>query len=379
MLFHLTGWVFASLALIGVGYSTLVAVLVLSFTGNADPGARRGGEGVSILKPLHFEDPVLEQAIESFLMQRYTGAVQIVFGVQDAADPAIAIVRNLRRRYPGADIELVIDTDLHGTNSKVSNLVNMSHCAKHDILVVSDSDIVVPPDWLTRITGALATDGVGAVSCLYAGKAEANGWSKLSAMGATYEFLPNVVAALCFRMATPCFGSTIAMRRPTLERIGGFRAFANKLADDYEIGRAIRAHGLTVAIPAFVVTHSSVERSLKDLYLHEVRWNRTTRIIAPLGHAGSVITRPLPLALLACVMTSFAVPVVGLLGLALLARLILKTSIDRKFATYAGPVYALPASDIVSFSMYLASFFAEDVHWRGSRFAVTTSGALSKT
>jgi ceramide glucosyltransferase len=377
MFVHLLGWFVSGFALVGVGYTAIVTWLVLRFGGNAERGAY-GTEAVSILKPLHFEDPALEEAIASFLDQDYQGPVQIVFGVQDAADPAIAIVRNLRRRFPSADIELVVDTDLHCANRKVSNLINMSHYACHDIIVVSDSDIAVPHDWLRRITGALAKEGVGAVSCLYAGKAEANGWSVMSAMGASYGFLPNVIASLHFGLATPCFGSTIAMRRETFEAIGGFRAIANKLADDYEMGRAIRAHGKSVVFPAFAVEHFSVERSLKDFYLHEVRWNRTTRVIAPLGHAGSVITHPVPLALVALVLTGFAVTSGGILALALASRILLKVRVDGKFATRTGPIYALPLSDVLCFSIYLASFFAEEVHWRGSRFAVSTSGALSQ-
>src|SRR5262249_59519482 len=123
--------------------------------------------------------------------------------------------------------------------------------AKHEVIVVSDSDISVQRDWLSNVVGALSAEGVGAVSCLYTGKPNGSFWSTLSAMGSSYEFLPNVIAGVSFGLASPCFGSTIALRRATLDRIGGFRALANHLADDYEMGRAVRAIGLKVSLPAF--------------------------------------------------------------------------------------------------------------------------------
>lgn len=375
MLVHSVGWLMSGLALAGVGYTLFVSVLVISFKGTE--AAARDHEAVTILKPLHFDEPGLFRSLASFIAQDYGAPVQILFGVQDAGDPAIAIVRKLKDAHPEADIGLVVDTELHGSNRKVSNLINMAPFAKHDILVISDSDISVAGDWLRRIVGTLSEDGVGAVSCLYAGRAQANVWSMLAAMGSSYEFLPNVVAGLSSGLAAPCFGSTIAFRRETLDEIGGFRAFANRLADDYEIGREIRARGLKVAIPAFTVDHASGESGLAELFHHEIRWNRTTHVIDPIGHTGSAVTHCLPLALIAALLTGFAAFSVYVIAAALLARLVLKWAVERKFDTYAGPALVLPLRDAMSFCVFLASFFAEEVRWRGDRFAVTPSGALS--
>jgi ceramide glucosyltransferase len=377
MLVHLLSWLVSGLALVGAGYALIVSTLVWNYRSNHGDSALQ--ESVTILKPLHFDGPGLRGALESFLAQDYGAPVQFIFGIQDIADPAIAIVRGLQKEHRDADIELVVDGTLHGTNRKVSNLINMSRVAKHRILVVSDSDISVKRDWLSRIVRALSADGVGAVSCLYAGKARGSFWSTLSAMGSSYEFLPNVIAGLSFGIEKPCFGSTIALRRETLDEIGGFRAFANLLADDYEMGRAIRAKGLTVSITDFAVDHASYENDLTELYHHEVRWNRTTRIINPIGHTGSVITHPIPLALMATALSDFSTPSLWLLGTAILSRFLLKWCIERKFTTFAGPFWALPARDVLSFCVFIASFFGEDVHWRGSRFAVSASGALSQS
>jgi len=377
MLVHSMGWLLCGLALCGAGYALVVARLVVRFRG--EPVTNAVPEAVTILKPLHFEEPGLKQALSSFLAQDYGAPIQFVFGVQDGADPAIKVVRALKDENPQADIELVIDTELHGTNRKVSNLINMNRVAKHDIIVLSDSDISVRHDWLDRIVNALSGEGVGAVSCLYAGKPSAGRWSMLSAMGSSYEFLPNVIAALSFGLAAPCFGSTIALRRSTLDAIGGFRAFTNRLADDYEIGRAVRAKGLKVSIPAFTVDHGSAERDWMELYRHELRWNRTTRIIDPIGHTGSLITHAIPLALFGVMVNDFSFVSAAILGTTFASRLVLKWCIERKFATYAGPAWALPVRDALSFCVVVASFFAEDVHWRGSRFAVSPSGALSQS
>jgi len=377
MLFHWIGWLLSGLALCGAGYSLVVSNLVANFRGARF--ARATAEPVTILKPLHFEEPGLAAALTSFLKQNYAAPIQLIFGVQDGADPAIKIVRALQKEYPQADIELVVDTELHGSNRKVSNLINMSRLAKHEIIVLSDSDISVQRDWLSKVVSALSVEGIGAVSCLYTGKPNGSFWSMLTAMGSSYEFLPNVIAGVSFGLASPCFGSTIALRRTTLDAIGGFHAFANQLADDYEIGRAVRAKGLKVSIPAFAVDHASQEQDWTEFYRHEVRWNRTTRVIDPLGHTGSFITQALPIALLGAMVNEFSLASIGIFATTFASRLVLKWCIERKFGTYAGPDWALPVRDALSFYVFIASMFGEDVHWRGSRFAVSPSGVLSQS
>jgi ceramide glucosyltransferase len=374
MIAHTLGWCLTGFALCSAGYALIVSWFVVRF---GSPAGRSGASlPVTILKPLHYEEPDLSRTLATFLAQDYPAPVQIVFGVQDSTDPSIAIVRGLQRDHPRADIELVVDSRLHGSNRKVSNLIHMARVAKHDVVIVSDSDISVGRDWLAHVTAALAEPGVGAVSCLYAGKAGGNVWSSLAAMGTSCEFLPNVIAGLSFGLAAPCFGSTIALRRATLDAIGGFHAFANQLADDYEMGRAVRERGLKVAIPAFAVEHAGAERNWTDLYRHEVRWNRTTHAIDPAGHTLSFITHAVPLALFGAALSRFAIPADAVLAVTLVSRFCLKWSVERKFSIFAGPALALPLRDLLSFLIFLASFFGEDVHWRGSRFAVTQGGQL---
>src|SRR5258708_3482093 len=156
MLVHTMGWCLTGFALCSAGYALIVSFFVLRY-GSTPPSTARA-EPVTILKPLHLEEPGLREALETFLKQDYSAPVQIVFGVQDPSDPAIRVVQNLMRNNPLADIELVIDSQNHGTNRKVSNLINMARVAKHDVLIVSDSDISVRADWLGKIATALFED-----------------------------------------------------------------------------------------------------------------------------------------------------------------------------------------------------------------------------
>ena len=378
--FSILGWALLAVALTGTGYALLAAVLVSRFM-RAAPKVPLQAPAVTILKPLHQSEPDLARNLETFFTQDYPGAVQIVFGVHDQADPAIAVVRALQAKYPQADTKLVVDTALYGANGKVSNLINMLPSAKHDTLVLSDSDIAVGPRWLSQVAAALGRPDVGVVTCLYTGEPARDGhrlWSGLAAMGTSYSFLPNAVLGTTLGLAAPCFGSTIALTRQTLDEVGGFAAFADQLADDYEIGRAVRARGYTLAIPALGVSHTAAENTLAGLFRHELRWTRTIRLVNPAGHAGSIVTHGFIFALMGAAMLGFSPEGLAVLALALAARLFLKSRIDGLFGTYAGPLWLMPVRDLLSFVVFIASLFGETVHWRGSHFAVEPSGAMSQ-
>lgn len=374
------GWVLAVVATGGAGYTLLASVLVGRFMRGQQRESRRGPD-VTILKPLHRGEPDLSRNLETFFAQAYDGQVQIVFGVHDQSDPAVAVVRALQARYPHLDTAIVADTALYGANAKVSNLINMLPQAKHDTLVLSDSDIAVTSDWLSQVTGALARPGVGIVTCLYTGEPANDGhrlWSALAAMGTSYTFLPNAVLGTSLGLAAPCFGSTIALRRQTLDEVGGFTAFADHLADDYEMGRAVRARGYTLAIPAMGVGHTTAESSALDLLRHELRWTRTIRLVNPAGYLGSFVTHGFAFALMAAVFLDFSTVSLAIMALTLSARLFLKHRIDGLFGTYAGPYGLLPLRDLLSFAVFVVSLFGVTVHWRGTHFAVEPSGAMSQ-
>jgi ceramide glucosyltransferase len=368
------GWLCATLAGAGVAYTLLAGVLAARFVSRRAKAAE-SFPSVSVIKPLCGAHPQLAKALASFCDQDYPGEVQILFGVQDARDPAIAVVEALKAARPELDIELVVDPRLYGANRKASNLTNISARAKHGLLVLSDADIRVRPDYLRRVVAAMNAPGVGAVSCLYVGGGQGV-WGRLAAMQIDYQFLPSVVMGKALRMAQPCFGSTIAISAEVLAEIGGFAAFADHLADDYEIGRAVRARGYRIAIPPMTVSHHCGEETSAQLFDHELRWGRTVRQIDPAGYAGSIITYPVPLALAAVALSSLAPWSIGLLVATLASRLMLKVCVDAATGSRAGSWWLLPIRDMLSFSVFLSSFAVNTVGWQGRRFRVGPDGVL---
>ena len=342
-------------------------------------GARRRGTictpvPVSILKPLHGAEPGLSRRLASFCRQDYAAPVQVICGVQDPADSAVAIVRLLATSPDAPRFDLMIDARAHGANPKISNLINMLPAAQHGVLVMADSDIEVGPDYLALIMTELQRSGVGAVTCLYHGVPLSGRWSSHAALGINTHFLPNAVTALMLRLARPCFGSTIAISRNLLSRIGGLPAFADQLADDYEIGRAVRGAGHDVAIPTFTIGHACFHERLRGLLARELRAARTVRSIAPVGYAGAFLTHPFPLALAGALFGGEYALVVAAAALACRAALCICA--ERAFRLPRQPYWLIPSRDLLSFGVYIWSFFGMRVQWRGSRYRVGADGSL---
>jgi len=371
ILLEALGGLAAVLAAAGVVYTLAAAYFIGRLRPHARP-AQSAAVPVTLLKPLCGSEGGLLANLSTFLGQDYPAPVQIVFGVQDAADPALAAVEALRRAHPQADIAVVLDARVHGANRKVSNLMNMIGSARHELIVLTDADIAVEPDYLLRIAAAMAEPGVGAVTCYYRGEARAGLWSRLGAMGVSYGFLANVALGVGLGMARPCMGSTIALRREMLEAIGGFSALSDVLMDDFEIGRRVREAGGRVALPPFVVRHGCSEASLRELVAHELRWAVTVRMIDPIGHFGSVITHAVPLALIGALLLGAAPLSLAVLTAAIGARLWLKHQSDRAAGASSGPLALMPVRDILSFAIFLGSLFARAVYWRGARFRVSS-------
>jgi ceramide glucosyltransferase len=286
----------------GLGLAAVSRFAAPRSAGRSDRATR---PPVTILKPLHGDEPLLEEALESFFTQDYPD-FQIVFGVHSPTDPAIAAVRTLRHRYPGSDVALVIDSARHGANHKISNVINMQAAAKHDVLVLADSDVHVAPDYLDRLVAALAIPGTGAVTTLYAGRPAHPGLT--GALGASYishTFLPGALMARVLGRQD-CLGATMAFRRATLDSIGGFAALVDHLADDAVLGTLVQRHGLAVRLATTVPSTTVPETGLGALLHHELRWARTIRSLEPLGHALSVIQFPIAWALLAVPASGFA-------------------------------------------------------------------------
>lgn len=364
------------LAALGCLYALAAAALVRRSLSRAD--ARAGQlPAVTILKPLKGADAGLEADLASFCDQHYAGSVQVLFGVSDARDAAVPIVERLIAARPGRDLALHVTTAIPGANPKVANLAGLQAHVRHDIVLLSDSDIRVAPDYLARVVAALAQPGVGAVTCLYRGDPRAGICSTLAAMAIDYHFLPGVCAGLALHLARPCFGSTIALHRETLARIGGCEAFVHELADDYAIGEAVRATGARVALPPLVVAHACTEQRVADLWSHELRWARTLRAASPAGYAGLVVTHPLPFALLGVAFGGLSAASASLVVAAIGSRLVLQWQVDHTLGVPSRRAWLGPARDLLQFAGFVASFFVGVVRWRGHRYKVDGDGTLA--
>ena len=373
------GWIAAAIGLCGSAFAVVSArwaVACLTRSPADEPDARLS-PGVSLLKPLHGAEDGLRENLESFCSQRYAGPVQIVLGVRGSDDPAVEVVRDLQRCHPEQDIQLVTDARVHGENRKVSNLINMAHAPRHEVVVVSDSDIRVGPDYLEQVVARLHRPEVGFVTCLYTGQDVGSLWSRLASMGIDYQFLPNVAAGLRLGMAQPCFGATVAVRRRVLEQVGGFEALRDQLADDYDLGRAIRGAGYRGEVAAIAVSHLCAERSLVELWRHEKRWARTIRMIDPWGFLGQGLTYATAWTLVGCVLTGLQPVAVAALLASLSARLYLVHCVDGATGARVKAAWLLPLRDIFSFAVFLSASFGRTVVWRGRRFRIGPDGALT--
>ncbi len=283
---------FVAVLAVAWGYLAAATLAVWRFSRRPlrrSDGARADHPPVSVLKPLHGAEPGLSDNLRSFADQDYP-AVQLVLGVRDPGDGALPIARALIRDRPDCDIALVVNPRVGGSNLKVANLENMLPASRHEWIVLADSDMRVARHYLSVVTEPLARPETGIVTCLYKGVAAAGLWSRLAAMQINFSFLPGAVVGDAIKVGGGCFGATIALRRDVLDRIGGFARLRDELADDHRMGAAVRDLGLEVVLSPYVVENRVTETSLASLWRHELRWARTTRLMAPAGFAGSVTT-----------------------------------------------------------------------------------------
>ena len=326
---------------------------------------------VSILKPLKGVDPEIWESFCSHCEQEYP-QFELIFGVSDPADPAIEVVRKLQAKYPKLAIELMVCDRVLGTNIKVSNLVQMLPAARHEILLVNDSDIRVPADYLLRVTAPLADASVGLVTCLYRGVAGPTLGSRLEALGISTDFVPGVLSARFLEKGLHFgLGSTLAFRRRELEAIGGFETLLDYLADDYELGRRIASAGKRVELNAATVTTFLPAYTLREFFQHQLRWSRTIRDARRWGYAGLLFTFGLPWALLMLLVARSAAWAWGLFvvtfALRLACGLVAAEAVlhDRQVLRN---ILLLPGRDLIAPLVWAAGFMGNRVHWRGEVF-----------
>ena len=335
---------------------------------------------VSILKPLKGVDPEIWESFCSHCEQQYA-EFELIFGVSDSVDPACEVVRKLQKQYPDRAIKLMVCERVLGANVKVSNLAQMLPEARHDILLVNDSDIRVAPDYLQQVVAPLADAQIGLVTCLYRAKPARTLGSRLEALGIGTDFVPGVLTARLIEKGLHFgLGSTLAFRRHDLASIGGFESILDYLADDYELGRRIAATGKRVELSPATVATFLPAYTLRQFWQHQLRWSRTIRDARPGGYLGLILTFGLPWALATLIASRGATWAWALFAVTFSARLLVGvgTAItvlhDRQVLR---DIFLLPVRDLLAPFVWAAGLVGNRIHWRGDDFHLK-DGRLSK-
>ena len=333
---------------------------------------------VTLLKPLRGADAELYENLATFCTQAYPTS-QIMFGVADGADPAVQVVRRLQREFSSVDIDLVIDARTYGTNLKVSNLHNMYRRAKHDVILITDSDIRVSPNYLRRIMAEFEDSGVGLATCLYRGVATGGLPAVVEALCVNTDFVPMVMLARVVERPTYAFGSTMAIRRAVLDASGGFVPLANYLADDYHLGNRIVTHGHRLTVSNLLVDTVMNATTWRAVVSHQVRWARTQRVCRPGGYFGSVLTHGTLWASVNLVFNHCAPGAVTLAALVYGLRMLTARAICKRYlgaSLRADETMLVLLKDLFMSAVWLLAFLGNTVQWGGRRLRVMKDGQM---
>lgn len=337
------------------------------------PAPLQIGVPISVLKPLAGIDDGLEENLRTFFEQKYP-TFEILFAVRTAGDPAIAVAERLRARYPQVPSQLIVTGEPPYPNAKVYSLDRMLAAAKHDLLVMADSDIRVTPDMLAVIAAEFQDPHLGLATCPYRAVPGRSFWNTLEAVGLNTEFLGGVLVARMLDGMKFALGPTIAARRETLEGIGGFDAVKDFLAEDFVMGYLAAARGDGVILSSYVIQHRIGAQSLAANLRHRLRWNRSTRRSRPAGYVGQLFTNPLPLALLLFAVKPAWWPAVAAVVLLRAAAAFATAGYVLRDPLTARLFFLVPVQDLLSFAMWLAGFFGNTILWRGRKYYLQPDG-----
>lgn len=371
------------LLVVAAGYAVLALVAVLAWRMRRSPVSSEPLPPLTVLKPLCGAEPGLYTHLRSFCQQDYP-EFQLVFGVRDPTDPALAVVERLVAEYPALPIDVVINAQQHGTNCKISNLINMAAQARHDVWVMADSDTWVERDYLNSVTAPLRDPGVGLVTCVYRDVPTQTLWSRLGAMYINEWYMPLVQLAWLFGHRAYASGQTLCLRREALQAIGGFAALSNHLADDFRLGELIRASGRRIVLSPYPVQAQHYEPDLASLTRHELRWMRTIHVLRPRSFSGLFPTFTLALSAVGILLTparpaALAGAMWFLAAIALAARVALH--FVHRLRSYGSPLadlWLLPVRDLLICWFWCRSFFTSRITWRGNEFAVDAEGIMRR-
>jgi ceramide glucosyltransferase len=350
--------------------------------------------GITLLKPLKGLDPDhSEQCLTSWLTQDYAGPQQFLFVVADANDPVVPLVQRLITAHPHHDARLLIFPERVGANAKVSKLAQAESLIAHDLVLVSDADVLAPTDLLSQMVLPLQDAGVALVHSFYRSANPSNAAMEWEATAMNADFWSQVLQS---RMLAPmdfALGAAMLVRRSALEGIGGFRALADYLADDFQLGHRIVAGGGRIELTPVIVECLDVPTGWKTIWTHQVRWNRTIRVCRPGPYIASILANgTLWNALAAAVVWWHPTlssrergPWIGLFMGLIIARSLMAQLLAQQLAAVPGRpsrgdsfVFGMAAAkDLLGAAVWVAAIFGNTVHWRGIDYSVDREGRLT--
>lgn len=330
---------------------------------------------LSLLKPLRGAEPELESCLTTFFQQDYP-CYEILFAVREESDPAVAVVNRLRARFPHVPVQLLLTGQPPYANAKVWSMEKMAAAAQHSILIITDSDASVAPDYLKAMAQSFADPRVGAVTNLYRGVAGADLWSRLEALGMSTEFMAGVIVAERMEGMKFTLGPSMAISKACLQSIGGFAAMADYLADDFVLGHWAAAAGYEVRLSTHVINHHASTAGFRATFKHRLRWNRSSRYSRPSGYYGQGFTYFLPWTMLLFLFTPAwwsLLTLLAVLSLRVWLALALGNGVldDR---TVLGNLWLVPLQDAISFLTWLCGLFGREIVWRNERYRLLAGG-----
>jgi ceramide glucosyltransferase len=329
------------------------------------------------LKPLAGDDLGLEENLRSFFEQDYPD-FEILFAVRRADDPAVAVAERVRARYPLVASRLIVTGEPPYPNAKVFSLDRMLGAARHDLLVMADSDVRVTPALLSTLAAEFQDERTGVITCPYRAVPGASFWSTLEAVSLNTEFLSGVLVARWLEGMRFALGPTIAARREVLIRIGGFDTLQEYLAEDFVMGKLAAEAGWDVVLSSYVIEHHIGSQPLAANLRHRLRWNRSTRRSRPWGYLGQVFTNPLPLALILLALRPSWWPLAAVTAILragaawATAERVLRDPLTRRLW------WLVPFADIAGFLLWLAAFFGNTIGWRGRKYLLLRDGRFRR-
>lgn len=353
------------------GYQLTALLACLRHLKGAEPANSGPLPPASILKPIRGADEGFRDAIRSHAALEYAPGFELLFGLYDPADPARSLIEELAREFPSVEIRIV-DCPTVAPNAKVGTLHDLAASARYPVLVVNDSDISVPPDYLTRIATVLRDPAVGLVTCLYRASASTFA-ATVEALGIATDFAPSALVAPFVGVREFGLGSTLALRAETLQRIGGFARIQDFIADDYQLGKAVSSLGLRVVLSRVVVS-THLAGTWRAVWNHQVRWARTIRL-SQAGYYGLPITNATFWALVAAT-TGHLFAGLALLGLRIITGIFAGILVlqDRVTTRYW---WAIPLRDLFGLAVWLAGAGGRTAQWRGRILTLDREGRIT--